>query len=331
MKTAWKPNKAILSDWDEDSGQNVSKATLIRKWANDETRSLYSNEQYSKQLALIDIDESVGNLPDNFYKIIQAAYGHGHSKHSHKHFKREYVSEWVSRNHYDGCEITIRAKCPKCHQTDCSCSTSFVEYEVNSLDRASHPEWYKPYTFNMYRIGRVADGSYVHGDDPHYRLMRPRTNSFFNINAHIKGCVNFNVGGKITYEIHDNSRIEVNLKKCKVLISYLGYRLDDEGYYMIPDLPIVWQSIRSYIDMKIAYGHYSRTYDTKFERAFLTLNNLHKEKHYNAKVKLSSIEPERLKAIWDNVVGKTIPNYYAEETYYESVDDRYTHLDHLYK
>lgn len=330
MKTAWKPNRAIISDWEEDSGGRSGKITTIRKWANDETRKLYGVEQLTKQIAFITIKDHTGYLPDNFHKIIQAAYGNVKKKGYELEHK---AVEWISKNHYSDCTINIKATCPSCNKPcnpkQCDCSSSVVEYEYepNLYDKAAHPEWDpKMIGLGMYRIGRIGGGLQVHGDCPMYRLMRPRSNSFFNINAHIKGCVNFNVGSYVTYEIHDNKVIEVNEKECKVLISYLGYRIDDDGFYMVPDIPEAWDSIKQYIDMNLVYGQWAKTLDPKLERGYLTMKNLYEEKHHKAKTKLSRIEPERLKAAWDNFIGKQIPHYYAEETYYEYVDDTYKRI-----
>jgi hypothetical protein len=329
MKTRWKPNSAIKSDWEEDSGGRTGKITTIRKWAHDETRMLYTVEQMTKQLAMINIEDHMGYLPSNIHKIIQAAY---QSPEHHGVHKTERVSEWVSKNNHTGCEITIKKTCPSCHKPcnpkTCPCPESIIEYEYepNLYDKAAHPEWYPKVTgLGLYNIGRIGEHK-VHGDYPYYRLMKPRTNSFFNVNAHIKGCVNFDVTSKVTYEVDDLSSIELNIKKSKVLLSYLGYRIDDEGYNMIPDIPEVWTSIRHYIDMKLSYGQWARTADGKYERMYFQMKRIYDEAHDIARKKLARIEPERLKAIWDNMIGKKIPHYYAEETFYESVDDTYRHI-----
>lgn len=329
MKTSWKPNRAIISDWEEDSGGRSAKLTNIRKWANDETKKLYTVEQLTKQISFINIDNHHGYLPENYHKIIQAAYGDVKRK---QHVIEHKAVEWVSKNHYTGCNINVRATCPSCHKPcnpkQCDCSSSVLEYEYtpNLYDKAAHPEWYpKMVGLGMYNIGRVGKEP-VHGDCPMFKLMRPRTNSFFNINAHIPGCLNFNVTSKVTYEIHDNYQIEVNEKECKVLISYLGYRIDDDGFYMVPDLPEVWDALKRYIDMKLVYGQWAKTADPKYERQYLTMDGLYEKAHAKAKMKLARVEPERLKAAWDNMVGKQIPHYYAEETYYEYVDDTFRRL-----
>lgn len=109
MKTRWKPNSAIKSDWEEDSGGRTGKITTIRKWAHDETRMLYTVEQMTKQLAMINIEDHMGYLPSNIHKIIQAAY---QSPEHHGVHKTERVSEWVSKNNHTGCEITIKRPAP---------------------------------------------------------------------------------------------------------------------------------------------------------------------------------------------------------------------------
>lgn len=325
MKTAWKSNRSIVSDWEEDSEGRSASLRSLKKWANDEVRKLYTVEQYSKQIAFINIEDSYGNLPDNFHKVIQAGYRDDSTE--KKHVLEHKAIEWVGKN--DNVTVIVRDNCHVCgkrYPKSCNCPEPMFEYAPNLYDKAAHPEWYpRLMGLGLYNIGRVGQSA-VHGDCPYFRLMRPRTNSFFNINAHIPGCVNLNVGSKVTYEIHENNNIEVNIKKGKIILSYFGYRMDNEGFYMIPDIPEVWESIKKYIDREIIYAKWSKTSDVKYGNHFSLQNNLYKEAHAIAKTKLARVEPERLKAAWDNVIGKQIPHAYAEETYYEYVDDTFMRI-----
>jgi len=316
MKTQFKSIKSLISDVRENSGNSsVLEEKKVRKWGNDEVKSLMTADQFDKTVALIHIKNYVGKLPDNFKKVIQAGYGYADKKEC----SRESVAKCYK--HIDGCKITVQATCPTCSKKKCCCPSPIVTYEVDPLDLANNPYLLTQANKSFYSYGKVG-GAYVHGDCPWFTLMRPAVNNFHDKKS-IGDCIPLDVGHEVTYEIDGLNLILNNVKDCKVLLSYHGWKMDSSGYLMIPDIPEVWTALTYTIDMRIAYARWTKERKETDERHFFALKKLKEEAAHTAKIKLNRLEPERFKALWMNFFGKQVPHYYADETFYEYVNDTF--------
>lgn len=295
---------AFMSDW--LATRMHDKNMLVRRSVNDYVSRLLTSDQLTTSIALIDVKDSIGILPSNFKAAIQVAYGL--PKHNHQ-CTRENVVKWIGKE--ENCDYEISVKCHKCNKKNCKCSEPIATLNVGSIDIAANPQWVEHRRVSYMGYGKVGDNCYS-SFNPHFLLMKPSTNHFFNINYHIKNCVNYHVTSDVEYKIFDR-KIEVNIKECKVLIAYIGYYVDSKGLLMVPDIAEVWSGLRYYVDSKIAYDKYINTYDPKFERAFRQLDSLADREAGIAKIKLGRLPLNRLRAIWDDFYGRKIPNYYHEE------------------
>lgn len=321
MENKWVSPASVVSDWEEDTGiKSLIEPSKIKKWVNDRIRKLITYEQFTPSISLIDIKDGMGKLPEDLHLIIQAAYGFVENKKCLK----DQVVQWTA-NHPNGCKLKIELDCPKCHKSDCDCSEPYARFDVNVLDLQAHPEWEEKWRANFYSYGKVG-GQYCSGFNPNFFLMKPTTNHFFNANHHIKSCINLKTDSRVEYKL-DNPNIEVNIDKCKVLLAYMAYRMDGNGFMLVPDLPEVWDTLKYHIDSKLAYIKWTREGKQDHERLYFNLSKLDKESGNEAKIKLNRPDIQKFKSIWQNFYGKVIPHAYYEETYGSEVNDTYKRYD----
>lgn len=323
MITPYKSIKALLSDYEENSGNDlISETKRVKKWGNDEVRTLITTDQLHKYVVLLDVKNNESYLPENYQAVIQA----GFKKVKGDRYNRQNIIRYVSQEKITGCKVQVNVECPTCHKKDCTCITPILIYEVDDVELSKNPEWMAQANKSFYRYGRFGD-AYVHGHSPDFELMNPSVNNFADKRS-LHTCYPINTGNNVGYWVETSEGgaqklVIDNVDECKVLLSYHGYKMDDDGYLMIPDLPEVWETLTYTIDMRRSYIRWIQFRRTEDERQFFSLKRIKEESERLAKIKLSRIEPARFKAIWMNFVGKEIPHYYAEETYYDYVNDTF--------
>ena len=84
---------------------------------------------------------------------------------------------------------------------------------------------------------------------------------------HIPECLNLSTDSDIRYSI-DNDIIDTNMKEGEILISYLGYKLDEEGSIMIPNHHKVFEAIFFSIEFKYFWMMWRKTADLKYRRVW---------------------------------------------------------------
>lgn len=317
LDNKWVSPSAVVSDWEEDTGiKALIEPSKIKKWVNDRIRKLITYEQYIPSLALIDIKDHIGTVPEDFHLIIQAAYGFVENKGC----TREQVVQWTGRD-LNGCKLKIELECPKCHKSDCDCSVPYARFDVNALDINAHPEWEERWRTSFYSYGKIGQNT-CSGFNPNFFLMKPTTNHYFNAKHHIKKCLNLKTDSRVEYQLN-LPEMEVNIDTCKVLLAYMAHRMDEKGFLMIPDIPEVWDTLKYHIDSKLAYIRWTRERKPEDERFYMRLSQLDKDSGLEAKIRLNRPDLQKFKSIWHNFYGKIIPHYYYEETYGAEVNDTY--------
>jgi len=110
---------------------------------------------------------------------------------------------------------------------------------------------------------------------PAFTLVRPTSNYLFNLPGRINECniptydtnLEYNIDDKII-ELNayiDNSNWKPN-QEGQVLISYLGRRIDNEGFLMVPNEPYIVEAIKYFVIAELAFTQYSITKEMKDER-----------------------------------------------------------------
>lgn len=317
----WKSIKGVLPDWEEDSGSKlIIEPVVIKKWAHDEVKRLITSEQYIEKMALITVNDYIGEIPnpDSFVSIIQAAYGDV----KQKECTREEVVRWTKTDYKSDCKIHVELDCPKCGERDCEHSVEFARVNINEIDLAQRPDWTHSHTVGYYKFNQIGQGKCTSGYNPYFILMRPSLNNFFGIKYHIKNCVNLNADSVVEYKM-EMPYIRLNIKKAKVLMVYFGLNTDAQGYVMVPDIPQVWDCIRLRISERIAFRQYEK-FKTMETRIFhKDVQKDYKDAFFIAKAALNMPDIGVFKHIMKNHFKKIIPNYYNEENFGAETADTY--------
>jgi hypothetical protein len=256
MKTSYISIQTIITDYIDQTGhEGELDPLLIYKFANDAIDRICTDEQMNQKVALLLVENYRATLPDDFRAVIQAAY----RVDSPKPCTREEISEMTQKVLGTECDLKISLNCPRCKETDCSCSTPIAEVDVNRIWETAHPEVYTRHMKHFYSYGNLTERkgpcSDLHTD---FRLMTTSHSSFFNAPYHIPGCANINLDCEIEYSIN-RPNIVVNFLKGEILLSYMGILIDEDGYRLIPNEPTVFTAIIQWIEERMAFREYRKT------------------------------------------------------------------------
>lgn len=258
--------KSVLDDWltrTRAMNSEVNPEELL-SFAEDAANRLLIRSQLQHKIALLPVHDYYTPLPADFAAVIQAAY---RPKGIKKKQLRERVNSFVHK-HFQGCEVKMELNCPDCHELECECPQPVIKVDVNRVWESANPQLYTHYMGHFHGYGNLtARGDQTCVYDDSFVLMSYRSNAYGNVKYHIRECVNIHADCNIEYEI-DMPNMIVNMKRGQVLLAYAGYRLDDEGFRMIPDNVYVRDAIFKGIEKDLAYIDYRVKQDAASERFF---------------------------------------------------------------
>lgn len=246
--------KAIANDWltsMEFSGK--IKPEILYRYANNAAEILIGSESVVYRVAILDVDEFVAKLPSDIYIPTLAACVSNEAKYVNR---GEIVS--LTKNAIGSdCEIEINLKCPSCHKEKCGCSTSILEIDIDQLWLDTHP--YIKNVSEKHMIGWSAattEGFPIINTPADFQVMSPRvsTDILWNTEYFLGICnaLGANHGCQYSYQIEDDKFI-TDLKKGQVMLGYLAYKKDDQGYLMIPDTVEAVEAVVEFITMKMMW------------------------------------------------------------------------------
>lgn len=290
MKVPYVSIDNAIQDWTQDTGMGHEEIphNIIKKWATDCIRWINSEEQLRHRIGILQIKNSRAELPGDFKMLTQAAAKPRSSDPCNcdktvdpdccnkvetyqgsrtPKTRREDIVQWVQGTYEKDCNLEINLVCPTCHKTSCDCDTPLIEVDVDRVWEMAHPEIYYQ---SMTKIGRFGYGpgpwsSYY---SPEFKLMRYASNDMFNLQHFLTNCPNVDCSSCVHEFMLDLPFIEVDFQEGEVLISYLGKVLDENGDYMIPDHPDVFDAIFWHLEHKWFYREYRKTGDqTHFQKS----------------------------------------------------------------
>lgn len=293
------PEEVKLEQW-VDVAEGIARKMLIKS-------------QLRHEICLLKVKDYVGMLPDNFGYVIQAAFRRD-AKNDKKSNVRTRISKWV-KDLYDGCQIEMYLKCPRCHEEKCDCDSKITTIEVDRTWEMNNPQLFVHYMDHFHGYGNMtAEGPRCTYDND-FILMGYRSNTMFNVPYHISKCVNINLDCTIEYEL-DNPKMIVNCEEGQVLLSYLGYRTDEDGYRMVPDDEYVVSAILAGMEEIYALKRYRKKQDNKTRTFWLDMKNEAFTKLTVAKSRLSFMDQDEFLVFLENHWRKRIPY----STYYQNLD-----------
>lgn len=323
MKTNFIPAKAAVKEFLRFTGHEgkLDKTDLVA-WANDAVERLTSDEQLVHRIVLLPVKNYIVQLPEGFTSVVQAAY----RDKSPRCTPRVEISQYTQKVLGTGCDLKIDVQCPECHEESCNCGAPIVEVDVDRLWKTSHPQYSEAYVRHFYDYGgnvEIGGGrlnqSVYH---PEFRLMKYTTSSFFNIPYHLDNCLNFSVDCEVEYSIN-HPTMNVNFKDGEVLLSYLGTRLDEDGYRMIPDHPVAIRAISYAMAERFLYIEYMKTFEQKNRIAWQMHVELAEKWIARARAQLQTPGEDEFMNFVKKFMHKVVPEHNYEENLYRGRSKKY--------
>lgn len=232
--------KSIITDVIDETGYDEQlRENTMYKWAEDALRKIMPADSMIHAVALLDVKNYETTLPDGFFKILQT----GCIPDIDKCVTKTRVSQLVSD--VMDCEMEINLNCSKCRDRACTCSTSVIEVDANEIYRNTHPEHFLGKMRHLYNFGTFGEtNNHEYSYLRHFKLMKPAHGSIWNTYYHLGECAPVNFDCRHEYKL-SGSKMIVNFKEGQVILGYLKYRTDDEGYLLLPDHPyyidaVIW-------------------------------------------------------------------------------------------
>ena len=317
MKTKLVSLKAVDREWKRLIDWDVDPANLLA-FGTDAVKKVVSTYQFRCKIALLTVENYKAlEFPDDFGFMCQAAY----NEKPDKPCLIKEVAQWTQKA-FDGCDLEINLKCPKCQKVDCSCESMILEIPMDEMYKQANPQVhsYMNHYYNHGGIGDYGTKCYYH---PQFTLMKAKTGYFDNINYHINSCINLNTDCDKAYEIKDGEDLIVNFKKGQVLISYLAWPYDDEGLIMVPDVPEVWEAIVYYIAERIAFSEFFVDPEQKNRIRWQLMVEQRAKKIGEARMRLRVPDPDDWESIVHNIWYKVMPYANLMENSYRTQGDQF--------
>jgi hypothetical protein len=251
--------RTVLEDYADFTGEELQlKESVILKIAKDTASQIITDEQLDHKIALIDVKEYQAILPDTFKFVVQA----GCVVEKNCNIRREEIVEFTKQIHGTDCKMKINLECPTCHKDSCNCNTDIIIVEADQMWKDAHPEHNVGHAKHFWNYGKTDTyGNMLY--HPKFHLMKRSSNNFFSTPYHIPHCVNLNFDSEHEYNI-DLPKIITNFRTGIILLSYLGQKVDKDGYPLIPDHPQVTDAIFYAIAEKDAWLKFSKTGEARY-------------------------------------------------------------------
>lgn len=258
------PLESVLTDYLDltDYSDRIDKARL-KKWANVQLQKLPYVDHMLHKIKLLEVKNGKAERPSDLEMVIQVAFNEDETV----RIKRKEVVEYtLGAFDGSGCEFKITKECPSCHQDSCSCDSPEIIIDVDELIDRSHPEWRYQHMAHFYKVGGLGKGygisSIYH---PSFKIIGLGDKGSFNqAGLHITGCISLRKDlacqDCTKYTIEPN-HIQVNKKDGQLLISYLAYDLDEDGYRKVPDVPEVFDALTWFLEERMSYLSWKKTRD----------------------------------------------------------------------
>ena len=261
-------------------------------------------DMWDPVVALINIDNYQGELPKDFTRVIQVLYKPVHS--NKDKVKRAHIVEYTRELFgTNGCQLRINVECPKCHNLDCDCKTSVLK-----LESAEAEFRFPEIVANLTRASRVVSTNpespfYVHFNhrQPQWQWIRPAQNHFFNHSYHVGDCINYHIETNVEYKIQPPVII-VNEPKAQILMAALVTRKDEDGYRLIPNVPIVLRLLDTWVECYSNRQKWLRMADPINERMRRALDQERLALLRTARAEINALDPDEQEAYMSNFFRK---------------------------
>lgn len=318
-------SKSVVSeylDWSGHEGSTLDPVWL-RKQANDAIARMSTDQQFRHVVEVLPIKDYKVKRPEYFRYLCQAAYRIAPPAPC----SREEISQFKQKILGSDCELEINIKCPQCHTEKCECNDRVaVEVDVNRIYETAHPEYFSRYMGHFYKSGNTTSRGTTSIYHDQFCLMKKTSTTFRNIPYHIGECINLSVDCEIEYDI-DSFNITVNFKEGEILIAYLAWDVDEEGYLYVPEDAAVFTAINWWIEERVAFKKYRESLGQNI-RIFWQQTEQQKLKYLRAaKGRLQMPDPDEWWQFVENHWRKVIPYRNWDRNFNRNTGDRFRYPD----
>lgn len=306
-----------FSSFDED---------ICKMYADEGIYKLLTADSYRVYVVHLNLNSNGKvELPSNFKHPIQIAYRDSDNIHHNSYKERVRVAEYIERGITEYCDLKINLDCKKCHKRDCICSDEYpIEVDVTQTILGANPELMIGYNRFLMGYSNMHTGNYRSNIHKGFTIIRPTSSYYFNLPREIQDCQIPNLDTFLEYRI-ENNILEVNNggyrsypygffnskeKDCfreregSVLISYIGIRMDENGFLMIPDNTTVIKYIESYLLECFAKREYVKDRSQQSHSFFLTMQKETQRCFASANAELRIPNKSQWEEIMRNIVLK---------------------------
>lgn len=247
MEYQYIKSSAIITEFKRGKRKIPFNDSDMKAFIDTDIKKLLKDNQKEFKIALIRNINRVIELPKDFYKITQVLYLPNDNY--------AVNNEAVKSLEEQGIEIEdCMCEKPDPFKNPCNKVEKELTFRNYSCDNNCLLDLlFKP-NFLMYSNVQVYDLNKNQLQKPENiaYIMRPRSNNFYNINHHLSGCLNLNADTVLSYDMKDNTEMNINTDGGFVLLSYLANKLDESGYLLIPDDPFVQEALLMGIEERVA-------------------------------------------------------------------------------
>lgn len=311
MKKEYVTNLALYNEWltDVDYTGKLEEDTA-RRWINRKVSELIDTEQLSFAVALLDINGFIGVMPKGFHSAYLVAGVDDYQK----CWNREQLVGYTQDIYGTDCVLDVHIKCPSCSKSSCECSTAIIEVDVDDSYLQERPYLWVPKN-NKY-LGYSAattDGFPCADFCPDFKIMKPRVTemALWNSEFFLGECKGLNLNGCYTYDI-EPPLFKTDMRKGQVYMSYLRYKLDEDGYYTIPKFPEVIEAITYYMSWKMAERSWMKDGNQNDRLRWLDAKNMCEQKTVEARTLLEIPSADKILSL-----GKSHWKQGPERFYYK--------------
>ncbi len=303
--------ESIVEDYIANTGNDSVVKSQILRFADDALSRIIPGTDFKHSIALLDVKNYSAPLPNGFKYVLQAGYN-AHQEHK---VRSEHVVEYTKKIYGSDCKLNLSVECDDCKGL-CDKPHEVITVDVDHNFILKNPKYMYQHASHFYGQRNLGDGGILSNTTihPQFTLMRRTTNYFYNVPYHVNECLNFNVDSQIEYDITPPT-INVNFKEGQILLAYLGVQVDENGYRMIPNVPIVFAAVRNWIEERLAYIEYRKTKEQKDRIFWQQLVELNNKSIKMARMYLDTMTPDEWEMFIRNHWIRKVPHYTWESTH----------------
>lgn len=278
---------ALANDWLTEMGyKGKIPEEVIYRYIHNATELLIGSEWVTYRVGLLDVENFTAKMDPAFHSETLVACVSD---------KRQYVNRGVIKSYTQDlygtdCEIEVSLKCPSCHKESCNCATPVLEIDIDQVYLDTHPYMKQINNSNMIGWAGVNDDGFptVNCWDG-FQIMQPKVSNelFWNSEYYLGVCnaLGRNMPFGYSYQIEDGKFI-TDLKEGQVMISYLAYKKDPQGYLMVPNVVEAVEAVKAYITREWMWKEWMMSGNQSDRLRWLDAKNQAHEKIIQAQGKL---------------------------------------------